>query len=331
VGDRRGEVRAFYTRVTVDDPDAGQIAVARCHGVDRLTSSADEVIIATPPRGVAVFRDPYIWRGERGWTMIVGAGTSDGAGAVLQYRSADLDRWRYTGVLCSGRVPGLNDELRQVWECPQLMRVGDRWVLVVSVQAGGSAGCVAALTGSYDGSRLVDGNWRRLAFGTAPYATSLFQDRRGHPCMISWLREDPRWKTDPAGWAGAHSLVSSLAIDPAGRVTASPHPALLRATVFTRLACTSSLCAMRMIPGAPEHAAVRGDGPVEIEVRQETRRLARITRSRGQSTLTIDRPGARLDLIPCGVGDAIEVFVDADILEVFVGGNYGAWRLRSEV
>ena len=211
------------------------------------------------------------------------------------------------------------------------MRVGDRWVLVVSVQAGGSAGCVAALTGSYDGSRLVDGKWGRLAFGTAPYATSLFQDRRGHPCMISWLREDPRWKTDAAGWAGAHSLVSSLTIDRAGRVTASPHPAVLHGTVFTRLTCTSSVCAIRVTPGVPEHATVRGDGPVEIEVRQQRRRLARITRSRGQHTLAIDRPGARLDVIPCDVCDPIEVFVDADILEVFVGGNYGAWRLRPEM
>jgi beta-fructofuranosidase len=330
VGDRRGEVRAFYTRVSVDDPDAGQIAVARCDGVQQIKSSADDVVIATPPLGVAVFRDPYVWRDERGWTMIVGAGTSDGAGAVLQYRSADLDCWRYTGVLCSGRVPGLDDELPQVWECPQLMRVGDRSVLVVSVQVRGSAGCVVALAGSYDGSRLGDGKWRRLAFGAAPYATSLFRDRRGHPCMISWLREDPRWKTDTAGWAGAHSLVSSLTIDRAGRVTASPHPALLHGTVFTHLNCTSSVCAVRVIPGVPEHATVPGEGSVEIEVRQD-RRLARITRSRGQPTLAIDRPGSRLDVIPCEVCDAIEVFVDADILEVFVGGNYGAWRLRPEM
>jgi beta-fructofuranosidase len=327
VGDRRSEIRAFYTRVTTGNLDLGQIAVARWDGSGRLTSSADDVVIAAPPVGVAAFRDPYAWRDELGWTMIVGAGTSDGAGAVLQYRSADLNQWQYTGVVCRGRVPGVRGTASQVWECPQLMRVGDRWLLVVSVQVGGSAGHVAALAGSYDRVRLIGGEWRQLAFGTAPYATSLFRDRRGHPCMISWLREDPRFAAEPAPWAGAHSLVSSLAIDRGGRVTASPHPATCRGTAFTHVACATCDCVIRVIPGVAEHVRVACDGPLELEVRRAGRWVARVSRRRGRTGLIVERPGCAADLIPSDEREAIEAFVDADILEVFAGGTYGAWRL----
>ena len=106
-----------------------------------------------------------------------------------------------------------------------MIQIGEDWVLVVSVQVAVGASYVAASVGSYDGTRFAGANWQRLAFGAAPYATSLFRDRHGRPCMISWLREAPA-RPRSHGWAGAHSLVSTLAIDPKRRVVASPHPAV---------------------------------------------------------------------------------------------------------
>jgi beta-fructofuranosidase len=328
VVDERGDLRAFYTRVLIDDPTGSQIAAARGEASGRLTSSRDDVVIEAPPAGVAVFRDPYVWRDERGWAMIVGAGTSDGAGAVLQYRSTDLERWRYTGILRRGYVPGLRGNARQVWECPQLLRVGDRWLLVVSAQGDGSAGHVAALAGRYDGYELLGGEWHRLAFGTAPYATSLFRDRGAHPCMISWLREDPRLAPEPAAWAGAHSLVARVEIDRTGRVIASPHPALVHGTVFTHATCARS-CVTDVSSGAPEHVTVAGDGLLDVKVRRAGHRIVRVFRSSGEPGVVIDRLGCPLDVLPSQVWDKIDVFVDADILEVFAGGSYGAWRLAT--
>jgi beta-fructofuranosidase len=328
VVDERGDLRAFYTRVVIDDPDVSQIAVARCEAPGRFTSSPDDVVIAAPPVGVRVFRDPYVWCDEHGWTMIVGAGTSDGAGAVLQYRSAGLDHWQYTGFLRRGHVPGVRGYAPQVWECPQLLRVGDRWLLVVSAQIDGSAGRVAAVAGRYDGHRLLGGEWHRLASGPAPYATSLFRDRRGDPCMISWLREDPRLAPEPSAWAGAQSLASAVGIDRTGRVIASPHPALVHGTVFTHATCAGS-CVIDVTSGAPEHATVAGYGPLEIKVRRAGHRLVRVFCSGREPGVVIDRLGCPLDVLPAQVCDTIDVFVDADILEVFAGGGYGAWRLAT--
>lgn len=33
--------------------------------------------------------------------------------------------------------------------------------------------------------------------------------------------------------------------------------------------------------------------------------------------------------MPCDAGGTVDVFVDADILEVFGAGSYGAWRLTT--
>ncbi len=72
---------------------------------------------------------------------------------------------------------------RTVAECPQLVEVGGRWAVIVSVQVDGTPGPVVA--------RFLGGPdvWHPLAAGASAYATSAFRDRDGRPCAISWLRE----------------------------------------------------------------------------------------------------------------------------------------------
>jgi beta-fructofuranosidase len=337
VYDATGQRRAFYTRVQLDDLEAGSIAMARCDRSGRLASGPGDVVVSGPPGGMPItaFRDPYVWHDSRGWTMIVGAGTADGDGAVLQYRSADLDRWQYAGALCRGRVATGDGVARQVWECPQMIQINDVWVLVVSVQVDGRAGHVAAAVGRYDGTRFTPRAWHRLAFGNAPYATSVFRDRDGRPCAISWLREDPQHEAETSGWAGAQSLVSELAVDDARRVTARPHSGLAGSKMFANHAPLARPWVQDITestPGLGTHLTVSADTLPEIEVRQARQRLAHVTRSPAHHGLVVDRPGRASDAIPCpNQSGAIDLFIDADILEIFSDGLYGAWRLTSIV
>jgi beta-fructofuranosidase len=333
IEDAAGGARAFYTRVQTGRLEVGSIAVARCGGSGRPASGVNDVVIGGPPDDMAVtaFRDPFLWRGPDGWTMIVGAGTADGTGAVLQYRSVDLERWEYTGVLSRGRVAIGRAPGTQVWECPQMIEIDGVWVLVVSVQVNGRAGPVVASAGSYDGARFSGEQWHRLVLGTAPYATSVFRDRAGRPCMISWLREDPRGEVLGGAWAGAQSLVSELAIDAAGKLTADPHPSLRRSELFAH----HEPAAMPLVHDLTEfgrapatHLLASAGRPVEIELRGAERGPVCVTRSPHHG-LVIDRPGRPPDAVPCPNPQAIELFIDADILELYSGGVYGAWRLTS--
>jgi beta-fructofuranosidase len=336
VDDAAGVPRLFYTSVRLDDLEIGSIAMARYIGSERWASTPEDVVVAGPPEDLAVtaFRDPYVWRDATGWTMIVGCGLADGTGAVLQYRSRDLDRWRCTGVLCAGRVGADPGGGREVWECPQMVQVDDVWVLAASVQDAGRIGPVVAATGSYDGDRFDPEGWRRLAFGTAPYATSLFRDRDGRVGMISWLREDPQHEC-ASGWAGAHSLVAELAIDSAGRLAAAPHSGLAASGAFANHAPVIWPWVHDLAGGAPAravHVTAAAEAPVAIDLRHNHEPLARIGRSPAGDGLVVCRPGQEVDFIPCPHPSAtIELFVDTDILEIFSGGAYGAWRLRPAV
>lgn len=317
VADRCDGGQAFYTRVGFGDQRVGKIAVATGDPSGHFVSSVDATVINDPPIALEHFRDPYVWRDPDGWTMIVGGGTVDGDGVLSLYRSEDLDRWTYAGVLVRGRVPGVGAGHKQVWECPQMMRVGSRWVLVVSVSVADAPAAVAACAGSYDGVRFAHGDWRRLVYGGVGYATSLFRDRDGRPCMISWLREDSLVR--PGAWAGAHSLVARLALDSAGHVTIAPYPAVRSSHVFTHV---SHVASIEMSAGVATHATVAD----AIEIRREGRCLARIATS-PHDAVVVGRPGRTAETMPGDPGGAVELVVDADILEVFSAGSYGAWRL----
>lgn len=202
---------AFYTRAAGPDLDLGVVALARWEG-DRFVSREDDAVL-TAPAGITAFRDPFVVRREGGWSMVVGAGRDDGVGVVLHYRSDDLSRWTYDGVVAT-----IGDgTTRTVAECPQLVDVEGRWATIVSVQAGGQPAHVAATFGD---------DWHRLVEGRSGYATSAFTDGDGRRCVMSWLREThPETGDCPDAWAGAQSLPGVLtAVD--GALTVTAHPAL---------------------------------------------------------------------------------------------------------
>ncbi len=108
------------------------------------------------------------------------------------------------------------------WECPQLLQIDGRWVLVVSVWEPTVPHYVAYAVGDLVDGRFIPGTWRRLTYGRSYYAPSAFRDEQGRPGLIHWLRA----VDDPAGvWAGASSIPQLLtrvgdALHPA------PHPAV---------------------------------------------------------------------------------------------------------
>jgi sucrose-6-phosphate hydrolase SacC (GH32 family) len=69
------------------------------------------------------FRDPFVWREDGGWHMLVGSGIPGQGGAALLYRSDDMLNWTYRGPLYAGDVqkyPRTGD----VWELPVFLPLG---------------------------------------------------------------------------------------------------------------------------------------------------------------------------------------------------------------
>jgi beta-fructofuranosidase len=69
------------------------------------------------------FRDPFVWKEDDTWYVIVGSGIPDQGGTALTYTSTDLLHWTYRGPAYAGDVqkyPKIGD----VWELPLLLPLG---------------------------------------------------------------------------------------------------------------------------------------------------------------------------------------------------------------
>lgn len=243
----------FYS--SVNPPNLQHAAIRVAHPLDEQwqTWRKGEVVIARPPEGVHVFRDPFVMRDGEGWRMLVGAGYEDGRPAVLTYVSNDLASWGFDGALLTGeRVAGF--EL-SAWECPNLIAVDGRDVLIVSTWGDDQTLQVAAAVGDRVGGRFELETWQELSQGPGHYAASVFTDAEGRPCLMFWIREVA---DATAGWAGALSVPYRLTVA-GGALRLEPHPAVLDA------AGSLPGVAVYALPDAGSTITVIVDGPV-VEV-----------------------------------------------------------------
>jgi beta-fructofuranosidase len=293
------------------------------------TGPADLVVPDAPAElGVRTFRDPHVFRFRGQWVMIVGAGLADGSGAAVQYRSADLKTWTCDGLLAS-RSADRSDAVftGAVWECPQLFPLGDSWVLVVSVWDDDVLHYVAAAVGEYDGRHFRPRSWQRLTYGSSAYATSAFVDREGRRCAISWLREEPQNDPRLTRRAGAHSVPAVVTRTDTGRLALWPHPNLDGATDRrvldragdgeTRVALGGQAIELRLVPSPGQRLLVTSGDAV----------VAELAFGATRPELRIERPGRADGYVPISGGRELRLVLDADLLEIFGAGGYGAFRI----
>ena len=133
--DDAGRATIFYTSVQLDDLDLGQIRTAQPDDVTWNTWQKGPFVEGiNPTSDIVVFRDPQVSRDANGWQMIVGAGRRDDTAVALSYRSPDLLNWTSEGEFAS-RSSAVREPVwtGKVWECPQLITVGSKHVLLFSV------------------------------------------------------------------------------------------------------------------------------------------------------------------------------------------------------
>jgi beta-fructofuranosidase len=340
--DEAGTPTILYTRIVGEDWGHGQVALAHGDPAARTwrTSPAD-CVLPGPPAELRAhsFRDPYVWRTAEGWTMIIAAGLPDGSAAVLQYRSTDLLQWTYDGVLCS-RLSTHDDEVwtGALWECPQLFRLDDDWVLLVSVWDADALHYVAAAVGDYDGRVFTPRRWQRLSHGNCAYAMTAFLDRTGRRCVMSWLREEPQNNPALTDFAGAHSVVSMLEKDADGHLRLTRHEDLdLVVSSTVQLAAKqneagSDQADSGLVDGAAAAIEIMiprlSDG--HLAVCDSTGLRVRFSRDSVAEAIRLERPGFNEETIPLGTlaNTSLRILIDADLVEVFSAGGYGAARIR---
>lgn len=304
----------FYTSVTGADPHLGRARLAR--PVDASWAHWRKGPVVTDlPDGVDAFaiRDPFVFHDGESWRMLLGAGLRDGTAVALAWVSDDLESWTYDGELAGRHTTRTDPWTGTMWECPQLSRVADRWVLLVSAWSTAGPDNEAYAIGDLVDGRFVAESWHRLSYGSSSYAGSLFVDADGHPCLIHWMRG-----VGGVDWVGAHTLPQRLKLENA-RLRVRPHPAVTSARVG------------QAVPLSDVGTEV-GD-PCDVEWTVDGGRAGLTVTTPGSDPIILDaatdrlaiRVGGRSWQMPLGGSADVRVILDGPTLEVFTAaGSFGA-------
>ena len=176
------------------------------------------------------FRDPYVWQEGDTWYMLMGTRVVGEGGAVLLYRSQNLTDWEYLDVLIKGDRNLFEPFWTgTIWECPNLVKLGDKHVLIVSFQhhESGQLLYTGYYPGTYAALQFTPETPHILDYGAHFYAPQVLQDDRGRTIMWGWLWEGrSEAEQRKAGWAGVMSLPRLLTLRDDGLLGIEPAPEL---------------------------------------------------------------------------------------------------------
>ncbi len=346
VVDGGGVPHLFYTGVS---PQRQLLATG---SPDLLHWSKHPVpLLAAPPAefdtGVyQEFRDPYVWRAEEAWYMVVGSCDVKIGGLVLLYRSDDLLHWEYVHpLLQTSEVRDFPLWCGSMWECPNFFSLDDMAVLMLSVWDQQQTYYPVAFSGDYTKERFIPRQQMRVDWGNCFYAPQVMRDAQGRALMWGWLWERRTQEAQiAAGWAGVMSLPRVLSLAPDGVLLQQPAPELtrLRRTghSWAALDLAGATAALETVSGEQLELWVEFDPLSAAEIGVDVRvspegvpggeEFTRIVYDATRGLFSVDTTHASLaadafhevvtaPYIPTpGVPAQLRIFVDHSVVEVFV-------------
>jgi len=216
-----GTPMLLYTSIGDRDPEQWA-AVGDADWLTWKRSPANPLLTMASHHGrrITQWRDPFVFRhGSRAFMLVGGKfPEADGGDPVcLIYECVDdaLVSWNYRGVFY--RHP--NREYPH-FECPNLCRLGDRWVLFSAFNLNTVEYRVGTI--DWDTLRFSVVNQGVVDAGagahSALYATNLFLPPDGRVALMAWIRGF----REGMGWNGCQSLPRALSLDNQDRLLQAP-------------------------------------------------------------------------------------------------------------
>lgn len=286
----------------------------------------------------AFFRDPKVWYEEDAgeYFMIVGA-SIDGKGNVLLYRSTDLIDWRFSGPLVD-----YDENLGSMWECPDMFRLDDKYILLFSpMHLDGKT--TLYMTGEMD---IQKGKFKydhigRIDHGFDFYAPQTLLDEKGRRLMIGWQNGwdwMPWWQgfgpTSEEGWCGSMGIPRELKLDRFGQLVFTPMEELNKHV--------KNLITLSNKKLGNENIKLAGDMPPNFVAYIEFDNLKKpveitINNHQGKSvSLELTSNSLRFDRSKAGSyhmgsctmpmnsnNKGLKIFVDTSSIEIFTSDGYG--------
>lgn len=178
------------------------------------------------------FRDPKVfWHQESSrWIMMLAVGQE-----MQIWSSANLKDWKKESSF--GSEYGCHGG---VWECPDLLKIGDKWVLLCNINPGGPFGGSATqyFVGQFDGKKFTCESMPKVTkwmdYGKDHYATVSFSNApEGRTVVMAWMSNWQYANQVPTKqFRSANSIARDLGLFRDGEetyVSVTPSPEMLAA------------------------------------------------------------------------------------------------------
>jgi len=210
--DDNGVPTAVYT---ANSGDARQAVVALARSDRSLLTwqQQETAVAATPIRpGVDEVRDPFVFFHAGRRYAVQGAGHRNGRPQLLLWGCDDFSQWEEFGALLTDDDPvAAQIAPANIWECPNLVPMDDRWVLLISLwrwandshRLIGVRYLIGDLLGDADGLRFKATAGGVVDDGPAFYAPQVLATT-DRTLLWGWAWEIGRTPAQlvQAGWAG---------------------------------------------------------------------------------------------------------------------------------
>ena len=321
-----GRVRAFYSGFREEWPYQSVLTAVSDDGGYSFGSPVQVVPDPDPDEDAIMFRDPFVWKVDEGWRMVVGAGYGDGRSAIRLYASADLHEWvRLDDLASLPRQEGDGPETGDAWECPQILDLAGHSVAIVGTwsQVRGVNSVLSLRRRGADPCERCRPRYellRRLGVAGQPI----------RPAHVRLGHRRPRSKSDGAevGWAGALSLPRQVWLGADNTVRSAPVPTVRELRVGPAAPADGAALGAQfeiVVPTAPAHVRLRFgsaehlDVVLEAEAEQPDRRPDRRQHGSRTPIAAPQRPMTRSTTLPDR--PAASIFVDGSIIEVFTSAG----------
>ena len=196
---------AFYTQSETERGQIQSIAFSQDEGKTWQPCDKNPVLDSERPD----FRDPKVFRHGDQWIMAISGGHE-----AHFYGSFNLTDWT---LLSTFPTP----QERWIWECPDLLQVDGRWILIVSFIVPGGEVAAGSRTqywiGEFDGTRFTpQSEMHTLSFGPDDYAAVSWSDTPDNrKIIIGWMSHWNYANHTPSheeNWRGAMTLPRELSV-----------------------------------------------------------------------------------------------------------------------
>jgi beta-fructofuranosidase len=325
--DGKGKPRLFYTSIGHPAPEQWMASPIDDELI-RWEKYQRNPVLTVEAHGalqVSQWRDPFLFKDGGRTYMVCGGNINNGqggGGSVQLYRAAneDLAQWRFLGVVFQYRDLTIYNV-----ECPNLFRLGNKWVLLMSPQQP-----CEYFVGQLDiAARRFEPEVHGVLDAGTAYASNISVDQKGRTILWLWGRTN----TSPdKGWNGVMVLPRMLSINQAGYLCQQPAEefASLRGDVIEAPSAD-------VPPGRPvQIKGLRGDS-LEIQadvVMGSAAEMGFDLRCTGDAKPGISVRISRNGILSVGTSRApirrsldqysIRIFLDKRVVEVYVNNGEAA-------